>query len=519
MWLNKLLDFIDTILRSYSQILFCNSPKTGLFFLIATFLNPRLAVLGLLGGIFSNLGAYSLKIEKKLIKLGIFGLNGILIGLSWGLYLKISFLLILTLIFFCLISSFLIYFWISTIGKTYNLPSLSIFFVVLSWMGIIIFRNFWGNHLINLTSGFNIINQIEAILNKHLPLWFSLFFKSISAAFFQDFILGGILCFLGIFLYSKILALSALIGGILGIILLSSLYIPPNQIHHFNFNNIFISLALGGFFLILNWQSILYTFLALIACTILSLKIKFFLNYLHLPILAFPFNLITILFLLPFKLKILPNLGIKSLKLIEISTPEEHLRLNKTPKTKLILPFFGAWYVIQGNNGKITHKDMGCYAWDFIVVDDTGISFKNLGKNNLDYYAFGLPIIAPASGKIIKVENNILDNLPLKENSQNNWGNYVIIDHGNNEYSEISHFKYQSILVKEEDEVIQGQILGYCGSSGHSKEPHIHYQLQREPILESQTLPAKFYNFIRINHKEINKISSGIPKEGEMVKN
>jgi len=38
--------------------------------------------------------------------------------------------------------------------------------------------------------------------------------------------------------------------------------------------------------------------------------------------------------------------------------------------------------------------------------------------------------------------------------------------------------------VKPGDKVKRGQILGQCGNSGNSSEPHIHYHLQHSPVLQ-----------------------------------
>ncbi|HIE26421.1 TPA: M23 family metallopeptidase [Candidatus Poribacteria bacterium] len=93
-----------------------------------------------------------------------------------------------------------------------------------------------------------------------------------------------------------------------------------------------------------------------------------------------------------------------------------------------------------------------------------------------DYYAFGRPVLAPADGKVVKVVSKMEDNIPPK--MEPNAGNYVIIDHGHSEFSCFAHFKKDSITVKVGQEVRQGEVIGYCGNSGFSSGPHIHYHLQ-----------------------------------------
>jgi len=60
-------------------------------------------------------------------------------------------------------------------------------------------------------------------------------------------------------------------------------------------------------------------------------------------------------------------------------------------------------------------------------------------------------------------------------------GNYVVIEHVDNEFSMIAHFKKNSILVKSGEIVTEGQLIGKCGNSGNSSEPHIHFQIMDTP--------------------------------------
>src|SRR5699024_9153078 len=117
------------------------------------------------------------------------------------------------------------------------------------------------------------------------------------------------------------------------------------------------------------------------------------------------------------------------------------------------------------------------YAYDFVMMDDNS-TYEGDATLNESYHAFGQDYIAPADGIVVKVENGIKDNEPVGEmNEENPLGNYVILDHGNDEYSYLAHFKYESIEINEGDEVKQGDVLGQVGNSGNSSEPHIHFHV------------------------------------------
>lgn len=57
-------------------------------------------------------------------------------------------------------------------------------------------------------------------------------------------------------------------------------------------------------------------------------------------------------------------------------------------------------------------------------------------------------------------------------------GNYVILDHGGGLETEYQHMK--SLLVSAGQSVVQGQVLGYVGSTGNSTGPHLHFEARQD---------------------------------------
>ncbi|WP_165921257.1 M23 family metallopeptidase [Paenibacillus albiflavus] len=125
------------------------------------------------------------------------------------------------------------------------------------------------------------------------------------------------------------------------------------------------------------------------------------------------------------------------------------------------------------------------YAYDLVISHDN-LTYQGDKEANESYYAYGKAVVAPADGTVVGVEVNIQDNHPVGTmNAKNPFGNYVIIDHGNEEYSVIGHMQYQSASVKVGDQVKQGDVIGLCGNSGNSSEAHIHFQVQNSPDIAS----------------------------------
>ena len=55
------------------------------------------------------------------------------------------------------------------------------------------------------------------------------------------------------------------------------------------------------------------------------------------------------------------------------------------------------------------------------------------------------------------------------------YGNYILIDHGNGYYTLYGHMKASDVLVKQGQQVTNGQAIAYVGSEGASTGPHLHF--------------------------------------------
>ncbi len=168
-------------------------------------------------------------------------------------------------------------------------------------------------------------------------------------------------------------------------------------------------------------------------------------------------------------------------------------------RTRLRLPFHGEWFVYWGGrterqNYHVVYPSQR-FAYDFVMAKSNK-TFSGDGKKNEDYYCFGKEIIAPAAGKVLKTLDGIEDNSPGVMNPKQPFGNFIILDHQNGEFSVFCHFKKNSIAVKEGQNVFAGEVLGLCGNSGNSTEAHLHYHLQNsEDPVKTFSLPAKFIDY------------------------
>jgi hypothetical protein len=200
-------------------------------------------------------------------------------------------------------------------------------------------------------------------------------------------------------------------------------------------------------------------------------------------------------------------------------------------KTALVLPVKGQVLVWDGHDYQSHHRRMDYtlsvfqnrrmttnfqrYGYDFVIVNDHGVMYRGAPKNSDDwyggqpddneaYFAFGQPVHAAGTGRVVDVHDGETDNrrvnpIDFTKRETAGGGNYVVIDHLNGEFSWFGHMKQGSIKVKPGQLVKQGDVLGLIGASGDSLFPHLHYELRTGPgITGVEGLPSYFSGFRRV---------------------
>ena len=168
-------------------------------------------------------------------------------------------------------------------------------------------------------------------------------------------------------------------------------------------------------------------------------------------------------------------------------------------KASMRLPFDGEWLVAWGGRTlKKNHHAVAPdqrFAYDLVIEKDGKTHAE--GNPNENHFCWNQPIYAPAAGKVVFVKDGVEDNAPGKMNPSEAAGNYVVLEIGAEEYALMAHFRNGSVAVKTDDAVKQGELLGRCGNSGNSSEPHLHFHLQTKPKFgEGEGLPAEFVGFL-----------------------
>lgn len=142
------------------------------------------------------------------------------------------------------------------------------------------------------------------------------------------------------------------------------------------------------------------------------------------------------------------------------------------------------------------------------------------GSSNLeDYGCYGVPVVAPVSGPVVSAHDGEPDEAPsiTSNNVIAPTGNHVFLQMDTGTYLVIAHLKKGSVRVKTGEAVEEGQVIGECGNSGNTSEPHIHIHHQRQdpslfPINFAEGLPLYFRD-----HNGSPMPVGGIKVEGENI--
>ncbi len=80
---------------------------------------------------------------------------------------------------------------------------------------------------------------------------------------------------------------------------------------------------------------------------------------------------------------------------------------------------------------------------------------------------YGSPVYATNNGTIVSIKSE-----------KWNYGNSIMIDHGNGYYSLYGHMSRFQKGLKEGTVVARGQIIGYVGDTGAATGPHLHFEIR-----------------------------------------
>ncbi len=218
-----------------------------------------------------------------------------------------------------------------------------------------------------------------------------------------------------------------------------------------------------------------------------------------------------------------------------------------TESVLLALPFRGTWLTRNSPARRVpshgTHLFATTYATDFIAVRGRRTAITRDWRTLLAteevrrFFAFGEPILAPASGTVVTVHDGEPDHVArrsqlalasyaltqasrLRGGAGAIAGNHLILrlEQGG-VYVVLAHLRAGSITVRAGDRVVAGQDVAECGNSGNSTQPHLHIQAMDSPdAYSAQGVPIAFRSYrCRPRVGPPFDVQHGVPAEGAVV--
>ncbi len=504
------------IFNSYPEVFFLQSRVLGVVFLALTFIQPNIALAGLIAVLAAYAFARFIGLDKQFLESGYYTYNPLLVGMGLGSLFKITILAGLLMasagVLTLMVTIVMAHFFMTHL----RLPILSLPFVIVSsilWLATSAYSNVPNSSLpIQPPPDWNVLQ-----LDLNLPFWLAGFFKSLGAVLFApDILVGGLFALL-VLCASRVLFLLAVVGFFVGAgirsLMLGSAEHAFNDVT--NFNSILIAMSVGGVFLVPSLRSYLLAIIAVTVSTLLLDAVSVFWTMHGVPVFTLPFNIICLGTIYMLSLLNYPMVAARVGR-----TPEDTLddylanRLRyRGERRTLFLPFSGRWTVWQGFNGQWTHKGNWRYAYDFVITDEAKKTHSGDGSKLEDYYCYQKPVLCPVRGRVVRIVDDLPDS-PIGQTDQaNNWGNYVIIEDPRGFFVEISHLAAKSVGVKKGDWLERGAVLGLCGNSGYSPQPHIHVQVQASDYAGDGSLPFSF-----VSYGEMDRyIANDLPEEHAQV--
>ena len=308
---NPAVGVVDTLLRGVGQVMFQNNPLTGLLFLVGILVNSsKFCGAGLLGLAASTLAAHLLGADRALIRAGLFGFNGILVGIALAFFFEFDLLLAVYIVLGAVVSTVVMMALINLLSP-WDMPALTAPFVLTTWLLLFAVYQFDFLHPTELiapatpdpaaavqtelrelatgTGGLTAANLAHG------------FFRGVGEVMFEDNLLTGVIFLVAIAVNSRISAAFAALGSAVGLLTALALGGEGFTAYHglYGFNAVLCAIAIGGLFFLLTWRSAIYALLAAAFSVIAFAAIAVLLSPIGMPALTAPFVLTTWLFLWP----------------------------------------------------------------------------------------------------------------------------------------------------------------------------------------------------------------------------
>ncbi|XP_022074013.2 urea transporter 2 [Acanthochromis polyacanthus] len=304
-WMERqfiLLQLLDWVLRGAAQVMFVNNPLSGLIIFAGLILqNYWWALNGFVGTLFATISALILQQNRGAIAAGLYGYNGILVGLLMAVFSNAGdwyWWLLLPNIFMSMMCP-IVSSALASINSRWDLPVFTLPFNILVCLHMVAtghYNHHFPQVLIQPRSEFPNITWADIDVAK--------LFMSVPVGIGQVYgcdnpWTGGIFI-ISLFISSPITCAHAVLGSAVGMVSGLALAAPFGDIYFglWGYNCVLACIAIGGMFYALTWQVHLLAVTCAFFCAYLGSAIAGIMSNFGLPACTWPFCLSALTFLL-----------------------------------------------------------------------------------------------------------------------------------------------------------------------------------------------------------------------------
>ncbi|MCP9927675.1 urea transporter [Cyanobium sp. CH-040] len=323
-----------TALRSFGQVIFINNPLSGLLLLLALcWQSAAMGLLAAIGVVAATLTAGLIGCERSVLRNGIYGFNGALVGCALGAFAAIASapaLLVwsLPVAAGAALTTLLVEHQGRWLVRHLGLPPLTLPFCLVTWLLLAMVAG-WGQPALALVES----TAIPASAPQLAPLLAGVV-RGFGQVFLCPSLASGSLVLLAVAAASPLAALTGLAGGLASALTALAGGMDPGAVHQGlgSYNGVLTAIAIGGTFYATSRSSLLVALPAAAATSVISPALAGGLATINLPLLTLPFVLATMATMLALH-RLLPSL--LPVALHAQLTPEEHRRRLLVARTLL----------------------------------------------------------------------------------------------------------------------------------------------------------------------------------------
>jgi len=301
------LRFVDINLRGVGQVMFQDNPLSGALFIAAIAWGsfaagvPQVLFGGLLAVVSATLTAQWLHVELASLRAGLYGFNGVLVGLALATFIAPGPLLWTYVVLGGAVSVVAMGATVS-VAKTWGMPALTFPFVLVTWLLLLATYGFAG--LVGTAlpaAGVVVPFESTAATRMDAGLFVQATLLSISQVFLKGSAIAALLFLAGLAVNSFAAAFAAVAGAVLAVITAHALGAESDLVTGglLGFSPVLTAVALGTVFQQPGLRVAVFAALGTVFTVVAQAAFNVALTPLAIPALTGPFVLVTWMFLLP----------------------------------------------------------------------------------------------------------------------------------------------------------------------------------------------------------------------------